>query len=113
MNRTGIIRAAALAAAVLGLAACDVSNGVDPSVAQHQVAVRSDPDQALADKVKKALETEAHAGARGVEVTASNGTVQLWGVVENAKARKRVEQTAGGIVGVRAVDSRLAVDPGA
>jgi len=56
MNRTGIIRAAALAASVLGLAACDVSNGVDPSVAQHQVAVRSDPDQALADKVKKALE---------------------------------------------------------
>lgn len=96
-----------------GIAACDAATGIDPVMAQQHVAAHADPDKVLADKVKKALETQAQAGAHGVEVTATNGTVQLWGVVGSTGARKRVEQIAAGIVGVHAVDSRLAVDPGA
>ena len=97
----------------LALAACDASTGLDPAVAQQHVAAKADPDQALADKVKKALEAESQAGAQGVEVTATNGTVQLWGVVESSKGRKRVEQITAGVVGVKALDSHLKVDPGA
>ena len=96
-----------------GIAACDVSTAVDPVMAQQHVAARANPDQALADKVKKALEVEALSNAQGIEVTATNGTVQLWGVVDSSKGRKRVEQTAAGVVGVKALDSRLKVDPGA
>jgi osmotically-inducible protein OsmY len=62
-------------------------------------------DETLADRVKKALE------AQGVEVTATNGKVQLWGSVESGRERRRIEQTAAGVVGVRAIDSRLKVDP--
>ncbi len=113
MNRFGKIRAALLAAGVLGLAACDLTPGIDPVVAQQLVAAKANPDRALADKVKRALETEASAGAQGIEVTATNGTVQLWGLVDSTRGRKRAEQIAAGVVGVRAVDSRLEVDAGA
>jgi osmotically-inducible protein OsmY len=113
MNRNGFILAALSAASSLGLAACDFSQHVDPGVEAHPSIAWADPDQALADKVKKALGFDAQPGIYGIEVTAANGTVQLWGTVESSAKRKRIEVTTAGVVGVRAVDSRLAVDPGA
>ena len=101
----------------LGLAACGASPhgevSIEPSNGRQFVAGKINPDQALADKVRKALEIEVRVGAQDVEVTATNGTVQHWGLVDSTKARKHIEQTAAGVVGVRAVDSRLVTDPGA
>lgn len=113
MKPIGIIRAAVIAALLLGVAACEVSHQVDPAVEAHLEAIRGNPDQALTDKVKKALGLDAQPGIYGIEVTVTKGTVQLWGTVESTAERKRVEVTTAGVVGVRAVDSRLAVDPGA
>ena len=116
MNGMSIIRAAVLATIALTLAACDSatsSDGVlDPAVAQQVVAERADPDRALADKVKKALGAEEGA-AYGVEVTAADGKVNLWGTVDSTAARKRLATTAAGVVGVRALENHVNVDPGA
>lgn len=116
MKRLSIIRAAAFAALSLVLTACDTptsSEGVvDPSAAQQLIAARADPDKALAEKVKKALGTDAGA-AYGVEVTATDGTVNLWGTVDSTAERKRFATIAAGVVGVRALENHLVVDPGA
>jgi hypothetical protein len=101
----------------LGLAACGPSPyaelSVEPTMAQPPIPAKANHDQALADKVKKALEGEAGMSAQSIEVTATNGTVQLWGLVDSTNARKRIEQIVSGVVGVHAVDSRLVTDPGA
>ena len=119
MNRTSTIRAAAFAAlsfAPFLLAACDSttsSEGVlDPVVAQQVIAERADPDRALAEKVKKALGTE-EGGAYGIEVTATDGKINLWGTVDSTAARRRLATTAAGVVGVRGLDNHINVDPGA
>ncbi len=116
MNGTTLIRAAASAAIALTLAACDSatsSDGVlDPSVAQQVVAERADPDRALAEKVKKAIGT-VEGAAYGVEVTAADGKVNLWGTVDSTAARKRLATTAAGVVGVRGLENHINVDPGA
>ena len=98
------------------LAACNAPQGdlsIEPAVAQQRYDARHNPDKALADRVKKALETDSQLASQGIEVTATNGTVQLWGLVDSTRARQRVERTAAGVVGVRGVDSRLKLDPGA
>lgn len=117
MQHNLIIRTAAFAAIALTLVACDSTQNtevvLDPVVAQQLVAARADPDGALAEKVKTALGLDTGQGAYGVEVTASDGTVQLWGIVESTAVRKRFELTAAGVVGVKALENWLVVDPGA
>jgi osmotically-inducible protein OsmY len=95
------------------LAACDAQPGLEPIVAQEVAAARIDPDAALAQKVEKALGIETGAMPYGVEVTAADGKVELWGTVDSNAARKRFELTAAGVVGVKAIESHLQVDPGA
>jgi osmotically-inducible protein OsmY len=100
----------------LALAGCDASRetdaAIDPLVAQQLVAARADPDKALADKVKKALGTEEGA-AYGVEVSANDGTVILWGRVDSTAERRRLATITAGVVGVRALINNIALDPGA
>jgi len=110
MNPTKIVGIAALASLV---AACDVQPGLDPEVAQQVAAARIDPDAALAVKVGKALGVDNGALPYGVEVTASDGKVDLWGAVDSTAERKRFEVIAAGVVGVRSVENHLRVDPGA
>jgi osmotically-inducible protein OsmY len=107
-----LMRVGVLALAVL-VAGCDAQPGLDAQVAQEVVAMRADPDAALAEKVKKALGLETGSMHYGVEVTAHDGHVELWGTVDSSGARRRLELTASGVVGVRAVENRLQVDPGA
>lgn len=103
----------------LGLSACDdqplvdLALASDPVAAQQSVASRIDPDAALAQKVERALGIETGSLPYGVEVTAHEGRVSLWGTVDSTAARKRFEITAAGVVGVRGVENRLQVDPGA
>jgi len=95
------------------LAACDAQPGLEPEVAQQIAAARIDPDAGLARKVEKALGVDTGALPYGIEVTATDGRIGLWGTVDNSAARKRFELTAAGVVGVRAVENHIRVDPGA
>ena len=116
MIRIPTRRVLVLAAFAFSLAACDGSQepvaAVDPVVAQQLVAVRADPDRALADKVKKALGTDEGA-AYGVEVSATDGTVILWGKVDSSAERRRMATIAAGVVGVRTLINNITLDPGA
>ena len=119
MHKINYIHAAGYAAIALALAlaACDGSHysdvAIDPMAAQQLVAAHVDPDKALADKVKHALAVDTEPGAYGIEVTATDGTVELWGTADSSATRKRFELTAAGVVGVKAIASHLQVDPGA
>jgi osmotically-inducible protein OsmY len=117
MHKIRPLPAATFAAIALSLSACGASHGsdvaIDPVAAQQLVAEHADPDKALADKVKRALAVDVEPGAYGVEVTATDGRVQLWGKVESTAERKRFGLTAAGVVGVKALENRLEVDAGA
>jgi len=95
------------------LAACDSQPGLEPAVAQQVASAAIDPDAALARKVEKALGIETGAMPYGIDVTATDGKVELWGTVDSTAARRRFELTAAGVVGVKAIESHLQVDPGA
>lgn len=71
-----------------------------------------DPDKALAQKVKKTLESEAKIQAAGIDVTAKNGTVTLWGTTTTAAELQRAAEAAARVEGVKAVDNRLKVVAG-
>jgi osmotically-inducible protein OsmY len=103
----------ALAATFVVLAGCNAPPDVMPEVAQERVAARADPDDALTQQVEKALGIETGSMPYGVEVTAKDGRVVLWGTVASTATRRRLELSAAGVVGVRAVENRLVVDPGA
>lgn len=100
-----------LAAALL-LAACDGDVDALPESAHRAVASRADPDAALATKVETALGTGAGRLPYGVEVTATHGRVDLWGVVPTPGERDRFVTLAAGVVGVQAVADHLQVEPG-
>ena len=95
------------------LAACDAQSALDPVVAQEISIARTDPDAALTEKVERALGVDNGALPYGVEVTATDGKVELWGTVDSNAARRRFELVAAGVVGVKALHSHLQVDPGA
>jgi len=117
MNTLSTHRVALLAVTALVLAACEASQtndgAIDPQAAQQMLAARADPDKALAEKVKHALGEDVGPGAYGVEVTAADGKVQLWGRVESNAVRQRIGVTAAGVVGVKGLENKLQVDPGA
>ena len=110
-GRPAAAAAVALAAAVLG--ACDARPGLDPEVARAVVAAPVDPDAALARKVEKALGIDTGGLPYGVDVSVAGGKVELWGTVDSTAARERFALIAAGVVGVRAVENHLRVDPGA
>ena len=107
------IRILGIVSVLFLLAACDAQPGLESPVAQEVAIARIDPDAALAEKVERALGGEAAPLAYGVEVTASEGRIELWGTVDSNAVRKRFEVLAAGVVGVKAITSHLNVDPGA
>src|SRR5258706_5086619 len=100
MRRINHIHAASYAAIAFAVAACDSSHysvvALDATSAQQLVAAHVDPDRALADKVKHALAVDSEPGAYGIEVTAQDGGVELWGTLSGSAARKRLATTAAG-----------------
>src|SRR5436853_7578490 len=70
-------------------------------------APKPDPNQELAARVKKALEGAAKIQAAGIDVTAADGRVSLWGTAATAAERKRAESVASRADGVRSVDNQL------
>lgn len=75
-------------------------------------APKPDPNKALAQRVKRALEDEAKIQAAGIDVTASDGAVTLWGTAASVTERRRAAQVAAKVEGVKSVDNRLAVVAG-
>ena len=75
-------------------------------------APKADPNKELAQRVKKALEGEAKIQAAGIDVTAADGKVTLWGTTTTAAERNRAAQVASKVEGVSAVDNQLKVVKG-
>src|SRR5919198_3794400 len=69
---------------------------------------KPDPNKELAAKVKQALEApNAKLPSGGIDVTAAEGKVSLWGTVETDQQRRRAAQIAGKVDGVKGVDNQL------
>jgi hypothetical protein len=72
-------------------------------------APKPDPNRELASRVKHALEDEAKIHAAGIDVTANNGHVTLWGTAGSESERKRAGQVAAKVGGVTGVENNLKV----
>jgi BON domain len=74
---------------------------------------KPDPNKELAGKVKQALEApNAKLPVGGIDVTAADGKVSLWGTVESDQQRRRAAQIAAKVDGVKGVDNQLKVVKG-
>jgi hyperosmotically inducible protein len=73
---------------------------------------KPDPNKELAARVKRALEGEAKIQAAGIDVTAVDGKVTLWGTTTTSAERRRAEAAAKKVEGVSAVDNQLKVVKG-
>ena len=82
------------------------------SQAKAPEAPKPDPNQELAARVKKALEGAAKIQAAGIDVTAADGKVSLWGTAATAAERKRAASVASRVDGVRSVDNQIKVVKG-
>lgn len=71
-----------------------------------------DADRSLAARVKRALDATPKLSAQGIEVTVRRGIVSLFGAVDTAEVKARMEQVAAGVEGVQSVDSQLKVVAG-
>jgi hyperosmotically inducible periplasmic protein len=75
-------------------------------------ASASDSDRALARRVKDALIGRADLKAHGIDITADQGVVTLFGTADSLANRKLAGDIASGIDGVRSVENRLVVASG-
>jgi len=82
-----------------------------PAAAPEQ-ANRPDPDKALAAKVHDALRGSLGSLADGIDVTASGGTVTLWGTLPEAAKRHVAVRAATGVAGVKSVKDNMAIVAG-
>jgi len=73
---------------------------------------KPDPNKELAQKVKRALEQDAKIQAAAIDVSASNGTVTLWGTAATDSERNRAGAAAAKVDGVKTVENKLAVVKG-
>jgi hypothetical protein len=73
---------------------------------------KPDPNKELAARVKRALEGEAKIQAAGIDVTAADGKVTLWGTTTTNAERTRATNVAKKVEGVSAVDNQLKVVKG-
>jgi hyperosmotically inducible periplasmic protein len=76
-------------------------------------APKPDPNKELAARVKRALESERKIeGAAGIDVTAADGVITLWGTAATADQRGRAAQVAAKVGGVKSVENKLQVVKG-
>ena len=115
-----------VAAALLALAACGQEEAPKPVAvpvkpepqvvapapkpeAKAPEAPKADPNKELAARVKRALED---AKLVGIDATASEGKVTLWGTTATEDERKRAATVAGKVDGVKSVDNQLKIVKG-
>ena len=75
-------------------------------------APKPDPNKELARRVKQALEADGKIQGAGMDVTAADGKVTLWGTTATAGDRTRAGQIAAKVDGVSGVDNQLKVVKG-
>ncbi len=73
---------------------------------------RPDPNKELAKRVMRALEDEGKVHAAAIDVTASGGVVTLWGTAGSQDERQRAARVAYRVIGVTAVENKLAIASG-
>jgi len=83
-----------------------------PVEAKAPEAPKPDPNKALAQRVKKALEDDSRIPGAGIDVTANDGVVTLWGTTASADQRLRAAKAAAAVEGVKSVDNKLTVVKG-
>ena len=83
-----------------------------PAPVAQAPAPKPDPNKELAERVKRALEGQAKIQAAGIDVTASDGKVTLWGTAATAGERDRAARVAGKVEGVKSVENKIAVVKG-
>jgi len=83
-----------------------------PEAPKAAEAPKPDANKELAGKVKRALESEAKIQGAGIDVTATDGKVTLWGTTATAAERNRAAQVAAKVEGVTSVDNQLKVVKG-
>lgn len=77
--------------------------------AKAAAAPKPDPNKELAARVKRALDEEAKIQAAGIDVTANDGVVSLWGTTTTDDERTRAGRVAAKVEGVKSVENKLAV----
>jgi hypothetical protein len=75
-------------------------------------APKPDPNQELAARVKRALESTAKIQAAAYDLSAADGMVTLWGTAATDAERKRADSVASKVDGVRSVDNQIKVVKG-
>ena len=75
-------------------------------------APKPDPNKELAQRVKRALDSDVRVPSQGIDVTAKDGRVSLWGTTATADERTRAGQIAAKVSGVASVDNQLKVVKG-
>ena len=73
---------------------------------------KPDPNKELAERVKRALEETAKIQAAGIDVTANDGNVTLWGTTTTAAEKNRAARAARKVEGVKAVENKLQIVKG-
>ena len=73
---------------------------------------RPDPNKELAQRVKQALEGSAKIQAGGIDVSAADGVVTLWGTGTTSAERERAARAAAKVDGVKSVTNKIAVVKG-
>jgi osmotically-inducible protein OsmY len=68
------------------------------------------PDATLREAVRAELKKDKHLDEDGIQVSATNGIVELTGKVDNALSLRRATRVAEVVRGVRAVSNRIEVD---
>jgi osmotically-inducible protein OsmY len=102
------------AALTLSLAACGETSKptLAAAPAKSVEAPKPDPNKELATRVQKALQQEARIPASGVDVTAAEGVVTLWGTATSPEEQRRIAQIAAKVQGVKSVENKLEIVTG-
>jgi osmotically-inducible protein OsmY len=77
-----------------------------PVVAADQVS-----DDVLFDQVRVRLANDREVGGGKIEVTVTNGNVELTGKVKSEKIKEKAEKLVKRVKGVKSVSNRLTVGP--
>ena len=75
----------------------------------HKSTGESIDDTAITAKVKAALVNDPEVGGMGIKVNVDRGDVQLGGWVKSAQERKKAEDIAWGVKGVKSVKNNLEI----
>lgn len=68
------------------------------------------PDERIVEDVNEELTWHSRIDARNIQVSAENGEVTLEGAVDSRSAKRRAEDAAEGVAGVRDVHNRLRIE---